>query len=191
VPAIDEEFVKNFDKYESIAALREDVRQGLVAEADRKAAAAFDRHIDDKLLAANDFEVPPSFVERQIFFMMSDAQRRLVANGMESKKAAEFSAKLHDQFKDEALRIVKVILLIKHIARKENLTVTDEELAARIQEIASQRGQDVATVRAGLEKDDLIDNLRSDLLTRKTYDYLVAKAQVTEVAAPQDAPVEG
>jgi FKBP-type peptidyl-prolyl cis-trans isomerase (trigger factor) len=41
-----------------------------------------------------------------------------------------------------------VILLIKHIARKENLTVTDEELAARIQEIASQRGQDVATVRA-------------------------------------------
>jgi trigger factor len=99
---IDEEFVKNFDKYESIAALREDVRQGLVAEADRKAAAAFDRHIDDKLLAAERLRSPSLLCGAADLLHDVRCPARLVANGMESKKAAEFSAKLHDQFKDEA-----------------------------------------------------------------------------------------
>ncbi len=42
-------------------------------------------------LTNNDFEVPESYVERQIYFMMSDTQRRMVSGGMDQKKAAEFS----------------------------------------------------------------------------------------------------
>ncbi len=140
IPEIDDNFVKNFEKYESLDALKADIRKNLEEEKKRKIAAEFERQIGDKLLEKNDFEVPESYIERQIYYMMSDMQRRMVSGGMDPKKAAEFSFKLHDQFREEATKIVKTVLLIKNIARKEGLTVDDEEVENQIREIAVTKG---------------------------------------------------
>jgi hypothetical protein len=51
----------------------------------------------------------------------------------------------------------------------------------RIREIAAQRAQDYETLRKSLDKDNLIDNIRSEILNRKTYEYLKAKAKVNIV----------
>jgi trigger factor len=181
IPEIDEQFIKNFEKYESMEALRNDVRKNLEEEKTRKIAAAFERQISDRLLEKNAFEVPESFVERQIYYMMSDTQRRMVSGGMDPKKAAEFSFKLHDQFREEAAKIVKTVLLLKGIAGKEGLTAGDDEVENQIREIAAQRAQDYETLKKSLDKDDLIDNIRSEILNRKTYEFLEAKAKVATV----------
>jgi len=192
VPEIDEQFIKNFEKYESLEALRDDVRKNLEEEKKRKIAVAFERQISDRLLEKNAFEVPESFVERQIYYMMSDTQRRMVSGGMDPKKAAEFSFKLHDQFREEAAKTVKTVLLLKGIAGKEGLTAGDDEVENQIREIAAQRAQDYETLKKSLDKDDLIDNIRSEILNRKTYEFLEAKAKVTTVRnEKKDMPEEG
>ncbi len=181
LPEINEDFVKNFERYESLEALKADVRNSLEEEKRRKSLAELERRMERKLLENNEFEVPPSFVERQIYYLMSDAQRRMAAGGMDPKKAAEFSFKLHDQFREEALRNVKTALLLKSIAGKEALTVSDEELDEEIRQVGIRRGKDPETVRKELEKDDLIENVRSELLNRKTYEFLKANATITPV----------
>ena len=192
IPEIDEQFIKNFEKYESLEALRDDVRKNLEEEKKRKIAVAFERQISDRLLEKNAFEVPESFVERQIYYMMSDTQRRMVSGGMDPKKAAEFSFKLHDQFREEAAKIVKTVLLLKGIAGKEGLTVGDDEVENQIREIAAQRAQDYETLKKSLDKGDLIDNIRSEILNRKTYKFLEAKAKVTTARnEKKDMPEDG
>jgi trigger factor len=192
IPEIDEQFIKNFEKYESLEALRDDVRKNLEEEKKRKIAVAFERQISDRLLEKNAFEVPESFVERQIYYMMSDTQRRMVSGGMDPKKAAEFSFKLHDQFREEAAKIVKTVLLLKGIAGKEGLTAGEDEVENQIREIAAQRAQDYETLKKSLDKGDLIDNIRSEILNRKTYKFLEAKAKVTTVRnEKKDMPEEG
>jgi trigger factor len=181
LPEIDEQFVKNFERYESLEALRNDIRKNLEEEKKRKIAAAFERQISDRLLEKNVFEVPESFVERQIYYMMSDTQRRMVSGGMDSKKAAEFSFKMHDQFREEAAKIVKTVLLLKGIAGKAGLTAGDDEVENRVREIAAQRAQDYEKLKESLEKDDLIDNIRSEIINRKTYEFLEANAKVIMV----------
>jgi trigger factor len=181
LPEIDADFVKNFERYESLEALKADVRKNLEEEKRLKIATEFDRSIGEILLIKNEFEVPESYVERQIYYMMSDTQKRMVSNGMDPKKAAEFSLKLHDQFREEATRIVKTGLLITNIARKESLTVDDDEVAREIQEIALQRAQDYESFKKSLEKDGLIENIKSEILSRKTYEFLAAKAMVTVI----------
>lgn len=181
LPEVDEQFIKNFERYESLEALKADVLKSLDEEKKRKIALEFEKQISDKLLEKNVFEVPDSFVERQIYYMMSDTQRRMVSGGMDSKKATEFSMKLHDHFREEAAKIVKTVLLLKGIAGKEALTAGEDEVEKQIREIAAQRAQDYETLRKSLEKDDLIDNIRSEILNRKTYAFLEAKAQVTTV----------
>jgi len=181
LPEINEEFIKNFERYESLEALKDDIRKNLEEEKKRKIAAAFERQISDRLLEKNAFEVPETFVERQIYYMMSDTQRRMVSGGMDSKKAAEFSFKLHDQFREEAAKIVKTVLLLKNIARKEALPAGDDEMEKQIREIAVQRAQDYEVLKKSLEKDDLLDNIRSEIINRKTYEFLEANAKVTRV----------
>jgi trigger factor len=190
MPEIDDNFVKNFDKYESVAALKADVRKSLEEEKQRKIAADFDRSIGDKLLTKNDFDVPESYIERQIYYMMSDVQRRMISGGMDPKKATEYSLKLHDQFLEEATKIVKTALLIKNIALKEALTVDDDEVNNQIREIASQRAQDYESLKISLEKDDLIENIKSEILNRKTYEFLSSKATVTLPNAEKKAVME-
>lgn len=190
-PEINEDFVKNFERYDSLEALRADVRKNLEEEKRRKAAADLDRDISEKLLAKNDFEVPESFVEQQIYYMMSDMQRRMTAGGMDQKKAAEFCFKLRDQFREEAIKTVKTVLLIKNITRKEGITVDEGEVEKRIREMASQRGQDAETLKKTLEKDDMVDSIRSEILSRKTYDFLAAKAHITAVTAETKGKPEG
>jgi trigger factor len=178
LPEINEQFIKNFEKYESLEALTDDIRKDLEEQKKRKAAAAFERQISDRLLEKNAFEVPESFVERQVYYMMTDTQRRMVSGGMDAKKAAEFSFKLHDQFREEATKIVKTVLLLKGIAGKESLTAGDDEVEKQIREIAAQKAQDYETLKKSLEKDDLIDNIRSEIINRKTYEFLGANAKV-------------
>ncbi|MBU2055674.1 MAG: trigger factor [Proteobacteria bacterium] len=181
LPEIDEEFIKNFERYDSLEALRAEVRKAIEEEKRRRSDAELERHIYAKLLENNDFEVPGSLVELEIYHMMSDAQRRMAAGGMDPKRAADFSFRLHDQFREEALRTVKVGLLLKSIAAKEALQVGEDELEKEIREIALQRDQDYQTVRVKLEKDDLIENIRNVLLNRKTYEFLREKATITPV----------
>jgi len=181
LPELDEQFIKNFEHYESLEDLKADIRKNLEEEKKRKIALAFERLIGDRLLERNTFEVPDSFIERQIYYMMSDTQRRMVSNGMDPKKAAEFSFKLHDQFREEATKIVKTVLLLKGIARKEGLIAGEDEVEARIRELAAKRAQDYEALKQSLEKDDLMDNIRSEILNRKTYEFLEAKANITMI----------
>jgi trigger factor len=191
LPEIDEQFIKNFERYESLEALKADVLKNLEEEKKRKIELEFEKQISDKLLEKNVFDVPDSFVERQIYYMMSDMQRRMVSGGMDPKKAAEFSMKLHDHFREEAAKIVKTVLLLKGIAGKEALTAGEDELEKQIREIAAQRAQDYETLRKSLEKDDLIENIRSEILNRKTYAFLEVKAKVTTVRTEKKGIPEG
>ncbi len=75
---------------------------------------------------------------------------------------------------------------------KEALTVDEDEVEKQIREMASQRAQDYETLKKSLEKDDLIDNIRIEILNRKTYEFLEAKAKITTVGAERTGiPEEG
>jgi len=108
LPEIDDNFIKNFERYESLEALRADLQKNLEEEKKQKITTDFERSISEKLLAENDFEVPESFVERQIYYMMSDVQRRMTSGGMDPKRAADFAFKMHDQFHDLSPQPVEV-----------------------------------------------------------------------------------
>lgn len=180
LPEISEDFVKNFEKYDSLEALKADIRKTLEVEQKARIEAGVRKIIVDKLLEnkENEFDVPPSFVERQIFQMMADTQRRLLSRGMDKKTATELTVKMHDTFKDEAKRIVLTALIIKNISRLENITVSDDEMEERIGIMAENRAQAVPAMRESLEKDDMLDHVANEILHRKVFDFIESKAKV-------------
>ena len=178
LPDIDENFVKNFNKYENLEALKVDIRKSLEEESIARVKANLQKDINNKLLEKNPFEVPEAYVERQIFNMMVEYQRRMVMNGMDSDNAAKVAANLHDQFRDEAARMVRTGILLQRIAEKESLAVDEKEIDDRIRETASRYGRDFESMKQSYEKDDLIDRLRDQLLEEKTLAFIESRANI-------------
>ena len=178
LPELDENFVKNFNKYDNLEALKTDLRKSLEEEKGSAVKTKLQKAIHDKLLEKNPFEVPEAYVERQIFNMMVEYQRRMVMNGMDADSAANVAANLHDQFRDEAARMVRAGILLQKIAEKESLAVNDQEIDDRIRETATRYGRDFETMKLSYEKDNLIDRLKDQLLEEKTLAFIESRANI-------------
>jgi trigger factor len=183
LPEINEDFVKNFEKYDSLESLKADIGKSLEAEKKAQIGEDLRKSIVDKLLEnkGNEFDVPPSFVERQIFQMMADTQRRLLSRGMDKKTATELTVKMHDTFRDEAKRIVLTALIIKNISRIENISAGEDEVEERIRMMAESRGQTVEALRESLDKDDMLDHIANEILHQKVFDFIESKAKISMV----------
>jgi len=178
VPELDSEFIKNFEKYESLNDLKKDIKKSI--EEEKKASVKSDvtKKIVDALLEKNDFEVPSVWVERQIYIMTLDAQQRMIRNGMAPDKVVEISANLHDRFQDQATVMVKSTLLLNKIAEKESITVEENEIEESLKEIATQTARDVETVKETYEKNNLIEGLKNEILEKKTLEFIEDKATI-------------
>ena len=181
LPELNEDFVKNFDKYEKFADLRADIVKAIGEENRERANADLRTAMIKTMLEKNPFEVPDSLVERQIYHMMADTHRRMSMRGMDPKVAAEVIPKLRDMYKEEAIQFVRTFLLIKSIAAKENISVDEKEIDAYIGDIAKMRAQDAGTVRENLVQEGAIDHIRAELLNKKVLEFLEGKANITSV----------
>jgi len=178
LPELDENFVKNFNKYDNLEALKIDLRKSLEEEKIARVKTNLQKAINEQLLEKNPFDVPEAYVERQIFNMMVEYQRRMVMNGMDPDNAAKVAANLHDQFRDEAARMVRTGILLQRIAEMEALAVDEKEIDDRIRETASRYGRDFESMKVSYEKDNLIDRLKDQILEEKTLDFIESRANI-------------
>jgi len=181
LPEMDESFIKNFDRYNSLEDLKKDVFKSLEAEGKKLAESNLQENIIQILLKENDIEVPPVLVERQIYYMMADTHKRMTSAGMDEKNAAELSFKMHDKFKEEATKIVKSFLILKTIAQKESFTVEESEIDKHIADLAEKHGRDYELLKSAYEKEDRRDNLKAELIQKKVFDFIEQHANIKPV----------
>jgi trigger factor len=181
LPDVDEKFIQNFDKYETLGDLKEDILKTLKEENKARSITTLKNLIIDKLLEANDFEVPPTFVNRQVSFMIADMQRRMTMRGMKKQDPSELYTRFYDLYKDEASKVVKTILLIKSIAEKESISVSDSEIDEKIKEIAEQRAQSYESLKKSLVEGDMIEDIKSEILNTKVFRLIEDKAKINIV----------
>ncbi|MGZ6238367.1 MAG: trigger factor [Syntrophales bacterium] len=178
LPEIDDKFIKNFEKYESLDDLKKDVRKTLEEENISREDSTFKSLIIEKLLECNKFEVPQAFVNRQVAYMIDDMQKRLAARGVKRDETPERYKELYDIYKDEAVKIVRTILLLKHISEKEAITVSDQEVEDKIREMAQLRGQNYDSLKESLQSGNMMDDIRSEILNAKVFAFIEDKAKV-------------
>ena len=181
LPEVDGNFIKNFDKYDSLEDLKNDVRKSLEEESQRLSEINLRNKVTEILRKENEFEAPPSLIERQIFYMMADTQRRMTSAGMDEKNAMELSFKMRDKFKDEAVKTVKTFLLLKKIAQKESFIVEEGDTEKHIQELAVKYGRDYELLKKTYENEENRDNLKVELIQKKVFDFIEQSANIKVV----------
>jgi trigger factor len=77
-----------------------------------------------------------------------------------------------------AVEAVGSAIVLDEIAKRDQITITDEELDAELQRYAEQTGHSVASIRARLQKDGELGRLAAGLRREKTIAHVMSKAQI-------------
>jgi trigger factor len=182
LPALDEEFAKNFGDVAGLDDLKGKMRVRLVAEAEERSRQRAEEDLRAGLVERNAFDVPATLVKRQTFAMMQDTFQRLSSQGLDLKKMNLDVDKMSERFAPNAERMVRVSLLIDSIARKEGMDVSFSEIDAEMKAMAEATGMEYEKVREMYGSEERLDSLRDRLLERKVMAFLLENAETKEVA---------
>jgi len=180
LPELDDEWAKSLGgDFDSVDVLRAKVREDLEARSN----ALSDRGLRDdvlrKLLDVHKFEVPQSLVEEQTKFRMEGLAREMMGRGVDPSGAGLDWEAAYADLKVQAEQDVRASMLLEKIAEAENITVSDEEVEAEIQSIATASQQPIEQVRAALTKNGGERSIAHRLRNRKALDLLIENAHVT------------
>ena len=185
VPALDDEFAKDLGSFDSLPALRERVRHDLEQEASHEADREMRGDLLKQLAARVTFQVPDALVEAELDRRVEDVARRLVEQQVDPRKAGIDWNQLRTAQRDQAIESVKATLVLDEIAKREPVTVSDEEVGQEIARCAERGQRTEGAVRAQLEKDHGITRLRGGMRREKTMDLLLANASMSDGQASE------
>lgn len=168
LPPLDDGFARELGDFDSLADLRAKVREDMEREAAHEADAEVRRQLIDQIIEANAVQAPPQMVQR---VLRAFAQAYDVPDDQLERFAQEFGP--------VAERQVKRDLVIDHVAEREQLTATEDDLDRRVEEIAQRRGAAPGQVYTSLQKAGRLRELERNLTEEKVFSHLLAQSSVT------------
>jgi trigger factor len=133
-----------------------------------------------KLTEAHPFEVPATFVEQQTNQNLELVVRDMMKRGVDPRAAELDWQGVRESLKEQSARDVRGSMLLDRIAEAEKIEVTDEEIAAEINELAHGMQQTPEQVRAALTKQGGERSIAERLRNRKALNLIVENARVTD-----------
>jgi len=181
LPELDDEWAKSLGgDFDSVEALKTKVREDLEARATAESDHLLRDAIMKNLLDAHKFEVPESLVTQQTQHRLETLARQMMQRGIDPRNAELNWDSMTEELKGQAEADVRATMLLEKIAEVENIGVSDEEIEAEIDAIATASQQPKLQVRAALTKDGGERSIAHRLRTRKALDLLVENARVTD-----------
>ena len=178
LPELDDEFAKDLGEFDSLAALRDRVRADLQEEAADNASRQVRTEILRQLAQRVTFELPSSLVEREIDRRLEEFARQLIQQNVDPRQAGIDWAQFREAQREPARASVASALALDEVARRENLTISAEELEAEIGQLAARAGRTPAAVRAQLEKEGGVARLTTGLRREKAVDLALSRARM-------------
>jgi len=104
--------------------------------------------------------------------------RDLSRQGINPQRLDVDWGKIREDQQQQAMRDVKGSLILEHVAEKEDISVSDQEIESEIEKIAGETNRPKEKVKEVLSRDSGLERLRSQIRNRKTLDLLQSKARI-------------
>lgn len=181
LPEIDEDWIKSLgEEFESVEALRARVREDLESRSTMESENRLRSDVMRKLVAAHQFDVPETLVEHQTQNRLQTLMREMMGQGVDPRQTEINWEGVREEMKTQAADDVRGSMLLEHIAEREQLAVTDEEIEEEINRIAQASRQAPEQVRAALTKQGGTTSIADRLRNRKALDLVIENARVTD-----------
>ena len=190
IPELDDEFARDTGEAETLAELKEQIREKLREEDAETAEREARQRLVEALLERNPFDPAPSMVSREVQAQVDMFKRQLAQQGMTLQQIGSSDAQMAENVRPQATFNVKAFLLLEAIRTEQGIDVTEEEIDAEVQEMAEAQGQNPARLRATMEKNQQLLLLRAQMREERVLDFLMGEAEITEAPDPAEDEAE-
>lgn len=182
-PEADDEWAQSLDEgYESVADLRAKLREDMGKYAESDADARLRNNAIQKFIENHEFEIPNALVEVQARNLLNNFAQDMQQRGVDLNKVEkEFVQMAYNQMRTQAERDVRGAMLLEKVADLENVEITDADIDEELTKMAEYYRTTPDEIRKSMEaQQGGIENVRSNLRTRKAIEALIDNAKVTE-----------
>ncbi|MDD4688856.1 MAG: trigger factor [Eubacteriales bacterium] len=187
LPVLDDEFAKDVSEFDTLAELRADAKAKLEESAQQAAKSQNENAVIEKLVEANDFDIPEEMIESQLENMANDYNMRLGQQGLTLEKYLEITGTTIEDFNEQnkpmAISRVKANILLEAVTKAENIEATDADVEAEYVKMAEMYGMDAEKIQSYFPA----EMLKKDLAIQKTIEFLLDNAKVKKAEAKNTA----
>ncbi len=190
LPALDDEFAKDVSEFDTLDALKADIREKLVEQAEKTAKQERENAVIDKLVEDTEIDVPACMIDSRVEAIIRENNMRMAQQGLTFEQYLSYMGSTVDQFKDmmrpNAEKQVKANLILEAIVKKEAFEITDEALNEKIKEMAEMYHMEADKLMETLRDQDK-ENIKADMKMEQSVAYLVDNAKWSKPRAKSAA----
>ena len=187
VPAMDDEFAKDVSEFDTLDALKADIRAKAMERAQKNVQNEFETACIAKASENTTVELPNALIERELDTQMERFAYQLQMGGYSMEQYAKMMGgdvkTMRNAFRPAAEKAAKESVTLEKIAEVENIAVTDEEIAAEIESLSKQYDLTVEKVKEMVPAEELTESLK----TRKAVQIIVDSAVAVAPKAAEEA----
>jgi len=189
LPSLDDAFARDLGaEFKGLDDLRQRLRETITKEREQRIDRAMKQKLVQKVAERIDVPLPEILVDSEVDVALQSLEQNLMRSGSSIEKAGLSTQKLRQEFRPNAEKRVKEMLILDEIARQNGLTVTEEDLQERFRALGVRLGQDPETVRKFYDVRNMTGSVREGLMEEKALNYLAENAIIKEVEASDEAP---
>ena len=187
LPELDDEFAKDVSEFDTLAALKKDIKAKKLKTLQENADRAFENAAVELASKNMTCDIPACMIEEQLDKHLEQFGYQLQTQGMKLEDYAKMMGgdvkTMRNAFRPAAEKAAKESVTLEKIAEVENIAVTDEEIAAEIESLAKQYDLTVEKVKEMVPAEELTESLK----TRKAVQIIVDSAVAVAPKAAEEA----
>jgi len=193
LPALDDALARQVGRGQTVAELRQEVRDELQEAAHQTDEQRFENDVLKALDERMEAEIPEALIDREVNRRLRELELRLQEQGVKMERYLAYTNSSLDVMKAEqrpqAVQKVRLELALETVAEREGLTVSDGEIEEAVTNALAEDEQISRRTRDLRTADPVRAYFRHQLLMRKTIDYLSAMA-APESSDTMEPPAE-
>ena len=179
LPKLDDEFAKDVSEFDTLKELKEDIKAKMEKDNEQKAKyetqEAAIKAVCDKVKV----DIPSGMVEMEVENMINDMAQRLSYQGLKLDQYLKMVGKTEEEFKKEyepqAIEAIKSRLTLEAIIKAEKLEATEEEINAKLEEMAKSYGKKVEEIK---DNENLNKYIKEGIESEKAIEFIVKNAKI-------------
>jgi trigger factor len=180
LPPVDTDFAKKHFDMDTVDELKADVRKRIEREKEATGRAVMGEKLVEELVKANDFPMPEGLIASGTEEALRRTQLDLTMKGTPDEDAQKLIEKEKTQSRENMAKALKAHFILEHLAQKEKIFVTEDQVEERVGQLASQYGKWPHEMKAYLEERGLLTQLRRSMREELVKEYLLSKAVIEE-----------
>lgn len=176
--SLDDEFAKDVSEFDTLEELKTDIKTKLSEQAEKQADMQVDTDINNTLIEKLEGEIPDAMYQHRITEMVRDWEYRNRYQGITVQDYLKYTGvtmeQFRENFKEPAVKQVKLRLALEKIVQLENIDSTDEELEKHYADLAEEHKMEAEKVKQIIPAESLAE----DIKVEKAFDLVKNSAEI-------------